>query len=68
MPRIAGHPFAGIGSEGFDYIAAKSGEEAFVYLETGKPDIIWLDLLMPGMGGFAFLEKLREMPAYRTKT
>jgi CheY-like chemotaxis protein len=49
-------------SEGFDYIAAISAEEAFVFLETGRPDIIWLDLLMPGMGGFAFLEKLRIMP------
>jgi CheY-like chemotaxis protein len=52
-------------NEGFDYIAAKTAEEAFVYLEAGKPDIIWLDLLMPGMGGFAFLEKLRSMPELR---
>ena len=51
-----------LASEGFDYIPAKSGEEALTLLETVKPDIIWLDLLMPGMGGFAFLEKLREMP------
>ena len=51
--------------EGFRYLPAVTAEEALVILEQDKPDLIWLDLLMPGMGGFAFLELLRQNPAYR---
>ena len=51
--------------EGFNYVSATSGEEALILLEKQKPDVIWLDLLMPGMGGFAFLEKLRSTEVYK---
>lgn len=39
---------------------AATGEEALVKLDTIVPDLILLDLNMPGMGGFAAIEKLRE--------
>ncbi len=39
---------------------AVSGEEALVKLDTFTPDLILLDVNMPGMGGFAAVEKLRE--------
>lgn len=51
--------------EKFRYLSATSAEEAFPILEKEMPDLIWLDLLMPGMGGFAFLEKLRENISWR---
>ena len=51
--------------EGFHYLSAVTAEDALVILEKEKPDLIWLDLLMPGMGGFAFLELLRQNPKYR---
>ncbi|MFA5109173.1 MAG: response regulator [Patescibacteria group bacterium] len=51
--------------ERFRYLPATTAEEALTILEKEKPDLIWLDLLMPGMGGFAFLEKIRQNPAYR---
>jgi CheY-like chemotaxis protein len=37
--------------ENFDVIEAKNGEEALELLKSQKPDIILLDLLMPGMNG-----------------
>ena len=29
------------------------------------PDLIWLDLLLPGMGGFQFLQNLRSTPQWK---
>jgi CheY-like chemotaxis protein len=39
---------------------ANSGLSAFEILKQGTPDLIFLDLLMPQMDGFSFLEKFRE--------
>lgn len=39
---------------------ADSGEAALVKLDTIVPDLIVLDINMPGMGGLAAVEKLRE--------
>ncbi len=50
--------------EGFDVICAGDGIEALRELRGGpRPDLILLDLLMPGMDGSAFLEELRKDPA-----
>jgi CheY-like chemotaxis protein len=45
---------------------AASGEEALDKLQSVTPDLIMLDLNMPGMGGFAAVEKIRQQyPAAR---
>lgn len=41
--------------------AAGSGEEALESIEQTKPDIILLDLMMPGMDGLECLEKIKKM-------
>ncbi|HJV85846.1 MAG TPA: response regulator [Noviherbaspirillum sp.] len=38
---------------------AASGEEAIDKLETLSPDLVLLDLNMPGMGGLAAVEKIQ---------
>src|SRR5580704_17550373 len=40
---------------------ASDGNEALEALGRNAPDVILTDLNMPGMDGFGFLEKLREM-------
>ena len=39
---------------------ALSGEEALLALETAPPDVIVLDLRMPGMQGMEVLEKVKR--------
>ncbi len=39
-----------------------SASEAFAYLENSTVDLILLDLMMPEMDGFQFLQKIKSMP------
>jgi two-component system, OmpR family, phosphate regulon response regulator PhoB len=43
----------------YDAVLAKDAEEAFKNLEDSLPDIVWLDIYLPGMNGLDFLNKLR---------
>lgn len=44
--------------EGYDVVTADSGEEGLRRLETMTPDLIILDMSMPGMGGIGFLKAI----------
>jgi|ETNmetMinimDraft_26_1059896.scaffolds.fasta_scaffold119573_2 CheY-like chemotaxis protein len=46
--------------DGFSVRLSDDGVQALVEVEKQKPDMIILDLMMPKMGGFPFLEKLNE--------
>ena len=48
---------------GFDVIPALSGEQALGRLQHARPDLVLLDMRMPGMDGFAVLEAMRRDPA-----
>jgi two-component system response regulator RegX3 len=45
--------------EGFEIRSVKSGEDGFDILEAWKPELIILDINLPGMDGFEFLQKIR---------
>ena len=48
---------------GFGVFACGSGEAAISALKGGyNPDVILFDITMPGMSGYEFLEKIREIP------
>lgn len=44
----------------FDAREAEDGEQALECCRTGMPDVILLDLQMPGMSGIEFLRNLRR--------
>lgn len=44
----------------YDAVLAKDAEEAFKNLKDFLPDLIWLDVYLPGMNGLDFLEKIRS--------
>jgi CheY-like chemotaxis protein len=46
--------------EGYAVELAEGGEEALEKLGTSKPDLVTLDLKMPGMEGMEVLERIRE--------
>ncbi len=46
--------------EGFTVELAKNGEEALEKLPLFQPDIITLDIKMPGMNGIETLKRIRE--------
>ncbi len=46
--------------EGFAVELAKNGEEALDKLPAFKPDLITLDIKMPGMNGIEVLKRIRE--------
>lgn len=48
---------------GWDVLTAVSGREALNLANAEPPDVIVLDVMMPEMDGFAFLQHLRADPA-----
>jgi len=49
--------------KGVEIDATYDAEHALKKVEEHHPDLIMLDLVLPTMGGFEFLEKLRQNPA-----
>jgi two-component system OmpR family response regulator len=50
-------------SEGHEAWCAYGGSDALAHLGAHQPDLIVLDLMMPGLDGFAVLEALRQQPS-----
>jgi len=46
--------------EGHEVFAASEGEQGLVRCRQVRPDLILLDLMMPGMNGWDFLKTLRR--------
>lgn len=51
--------------EGFEVVAAETGEDALALMREQRPDLLILDILMPGGHGFAVLSAVRESEELR---
>jgi two-component system response regulator VicR len=45
---------------GHEFVCAEDGAEALALAESGRPDLLILDVMMPQLNGFEVCEKLRE--------
>jgi CheY-like chemotaxis protein len=48
----------------YDFRAVKAASEAIHFLNENKVDVILLDILMPNISGFEFLDDIRKIPSY----
>ena len=49
-------------SEGYSVSSAYSGTEALLLLSQSKPDLVLLDLMLPGLSGEELLPQIKEIP------
>lgn len=50
---------------GFSVIPAKSGKEVFIELENKKIDLVILDVVLPGIDGWAVLERIKKEEKFK---
>jgi DNA-binding response OmpR family regulator len=49
--------------QGYEVAIARDGEEALAMASRTPPDLVVLDLMLPGIDGFEVCRRLRESPA-----
>jgi len=49
--------------QGFEVTSTVDGESGLKAMEENRPDLILLDLILPGIGGFDVLAKMKENTA-----
>ncbi len=49
-------------SDGFDVVTAYSGKEALEKIDKDLPDLVLLDIMMPGMDGWEVYSRIRANP------
>jgi CheY-like chemotaxis protein len=52
--------------DGHEVIEAYNGEEGLERLKASKPDLILLDVMMPGLNGWETAKKIKSDPDYRS--
>ena len=50
---------------GYDVMTAPDGEQALQLLNTFKPDLILLDIMLPLRNGFEVCQRVRENPQWK---
>ena len=65
VPENIGVLFEFLAERGFDVSIAPDGESALEVVEHGPPDLILLDVMMPGIDGFETCRRLKAQDRYR---
>ena len=52
--------------QGYNVIAAENGEDALDIIRKYNPDLVLLDIMLPGIDGYQVCEIVRLDPKYRT--
>ena len=52
-----------LGAKGYQPVAAASGEEALARIAEQLPDLVLLDIMMPGLSGYDVCRRIRDDPA-----
>jgi CheY-like chemotaxis protein len=50
--------------ENFELVMATTGQEALDAMMQQIPDVVLLDIMMPGMNGYQVTAKIREVPGF----
>lgn len=51
-----------LGDEGYELVLAESGEDALREVARRRPDVVLLDVMMPGMNGYEVAAALKAEP------
>lgn len=54
-----------LSEQGYGVSVARSGEEALEQIEREVPNLLLLDVILPGLSGYEFCQKIRAVPATR---
>lgn len=64
-PDILGTLGLALGKEGHNIQLADSAQDAHIKIAQTVPDLILLDIMMPGQDGISFCKEIRQQEAYR---
>ena len=53
-----------LSAKGYETITAASGKEGLDQIESRRPDLVLLDVMMPGMDGYEVCRRIRANPEY----
>ncbi len=65
-PANIGVLLEALGDAGHEVLVAESGHSALAQLEHARPDLILLDVMMPGLDGFETCQRLKQHPRWRS--
>lgn len=55
-----------LANDGFEVVTAGNGKEALEKIQQDKPDLVLMDIMMPGMNGIETLERIKSDKALKS--